>query len=101
MSDETGNGVFVLHSVSGCYAEVHISWENLYKHSFPLTAPSVPILFKFCHYSVFFILRWTADFFIILQKTILLWLLVYCYQTPQSTHHYDHLRGILSCLFRG
>ena len=25
MSDETGNGVFVLHSVSGCYAEVHIS----------------------------------------------------------------------------
>ena len=28
MSDETGNGVFVLHSVSGCYAEVHISWEN-------------------------------------------------------------------------
>ena len=27
MSDETGNGVFVLHSVSGCYAEVHISWE--------------------------------------------------------------------------
>ena len=28
MSDETGNGVFVLHSVSGCYAEVHISWES-------------------------------------------------------------------------
>ena len=28
MSDETGNGVFVLHSVSGCYAEVHISREN-------------------------------------------------------------------------
>ena len=28
MSDETGNGVSVLHSVSGCYAEVHISWEN-------------------------------------------------------------------------
>lgn len=27
MSDETGNGVFVLHSVSDCYAEVHISWE--------------------------------------------------------------------------
>jgi hypothetical protein len=27
MSDETGNGVFVLHSVSGCYAEVYISWE--------------------------------------------------------------------------
>ena len=27
MSDETGNGVFVLRSVSGCYAEVHISWE--------------------------------------------------------------------------
>ena len=29
MSDETGNGVSVLHSVSGCYAEVHISWENI------------------------------------------------------------------------
>ncbi len=28
MSDETGNGVFVLHSVSGCYAEVHISRKN-------------------------------------------------------------------------
>ena len=27
MSDETGNGISVLHSVSGCYAEVHISWE--------------------------------------------------------------------------
>jgi len=27
MSDETGNGDSVLHSVSGCYAEVHISWE--------------------------------------------------------------------------
>ncbi len=29
MSDETGNGDFVLHCVSGCYAEVHISWEIL------------------------------------------------------------------------
>jgi hypothetical protein len=28
MSDETGNGVFVLYCVSGCYAEVHISWES-------------------------------------------------------------------------
>ena len=28
MSDETGNGIFVLHSVSGCYAEVHISLIN-------------------------------------------------------------------------
>ena len=28
MSDETENGVFVLHSVSGCYAEVHISEKN-------------------------------------------------------------------------
>jgi len=27
MSDETGNGVFVLYCVSGCYAEVHISVE--------------------------------------------------------------------------
>ena len=27
MSDETGNGVSALHCVSGCYAEVHISWE--------------------------------------------------------------------------
>ena len=78
MSDETGNGDFVLYCVSGCYAEVHISWaisgrvptmmrsfnltlstsvttqENLYKYSFPLTAPSVPILFKFCHYIVLF-----------------------------------------------
>ena len=26
MSDNSGNGVFVLHSVSGCYAEVHISY---------------------------------------------------------------------------
>ena len=32
MSDETGNGVFVLHSVSGCYAEVHISWEIINLH---------------------------------------------------------------------
>jgi len=31
MSDETGNGVFALHSVSGCYAEVHISSKNLSK----------------------------------------------------------------------
>ena len=30
MSDETGNGVSVLYCVSGCYAEVHISWENLF-----------------------------------------------------------------------
>ena len=29
MSDETGNGVSVLYCVSGCYAEVHISWLNL------------------------------------------------------------------------
>ena len=29
MSDETGNGVFVLHSVSGFYAEVHISVLSL------------------------------------------------------------------------
>jgi hypothetical protein len=28
MSDETGNGDFVLCCVSGGYAEVHISWEN-------------------------------------------------------------------------
>ena len=28
MSDNSGNGVFVLHSVSGCYAEVHISSES-------------------------------------------------------------------------
>ena len=41
MSDETGNGVSVLHSVSGCYAEVHISWENYYNQetqdSFPVS----------------------------------------------------------------
>ena len=30
MSDETGNGVFVLHSVSGCYAEVHISLLSIH-----------------------------------------------------------------------
>ena len=27
MSDDSGNGVSVLCCVSGCYAEVHISWE--------------------------------------------------------------------------
>ena len=27
MSDNSGNGVSVLRCVSGCYAEVHISWE--------------------------------------------------------------------------
>ena len=27
MSDEVEAAVFVLHCVSGCYAEVHISWE--------------------------------------------------------------------------
>ena len=27
MSDNSGNGGFVLYCVSGCYAEVHISWE--------------------------------------------------------------------------
>ena len=27
MSDETGNGNFVLYCLSGCYAEVHIRWE--------------------------------------------------------------------------
>ena len=31
MSDNSGSGVFVLHSVSSCYAEVHISWENFLK----------------------------------------------------------------------
>ena len=29
MSDDSGNGVSVLCCVSGCYAEVHISWENI------------------------------------------------------------------------
>ena len=29
MSDNSGSGGFVLLSLSGCYAEVHISWENL------------------------------------------------------------------------
>ena len=27
MSDNSGNGGFVLYCVSGCYAEVYISWE--------------------------------------------------------------------------
>ena len=28
MSDDLGNGGFVLHWLPGRYAEVHISWEN-------------------------------------------------------------------------
>ena len=32
MSDEIGIRFSVLHSVSGCYAEVHISWENVNYH---------------------------------------------------------------------
>ena len=36
MSDETGNGDFVLHSVSGCYAEVHISLQ-IRSLSFPFS----------------------------------------------------------------
>jgi hypothetical protein len=35
MSDNSGNGGFVLYCVSGCYAEVHISWEIVsHFHSF-------------------------------------------------------------------
>ena len=29
MSDNSGNGGFVLRCVSGCYAEVHISYLNM------------------------------------------------------------------------
>ena len=33
MSDETGIRFSVLYCVSGCYAEVHISWESFIMRS--------------------------------------------------------------------
>ena len=39
MSDEVETAIFVLHSVSGCYAEVHISWEICQAPAYPHTAP--------------------------------------------------------------
>ena len=43
MSDETGIRFSVLCCVSGCYAEVHISWENIIgSYSLSLTAKALP-----------------------------------------------------------